>query len=47
MTIPTEYRELSAALEIEFSKKCKTNFGHEKKINFVLLRKREIILCFK
>jgi hypothetical protein len=30
MTIPTEYQEFSAALEIDFSKKCKRNFGHKK-----------------
>jgi hypothetical protein len=31
MTIPTEYRELSAALKNNFSNKCKMNFGHKKK----------------
>ncbi len=31
MTIPTEYQELSAALEFNFSKKRKMNFGHKKK----------------
>jgi hypothetical protein len=31
MTIPTEYQELNAALEIDFSKKRKRNFGHKKK----------------
>jgi hypothetical protein len=30
MTIPTEYQEFSAALEIGFSKSCKRNFGHKK-----------------
>ena len=30
MTIPTEYREFSAPLEIDFSKKRKWNFGHKK-----------------
>jgi hypothetical protein len=30
MTIPTEYREFSAALEIDFSKKHKRNFGQKK-----------------
>jgi hypothetical protein len=44
MTIPTEYQEFSAALEIDFSKTRKRNFGHEKKEknNFVLHRKREM-----
>jgi hypothetical protein len=49
MTIPTEYQEFSAALEIDFSKKPKRNFGHKKKAknNLVLHRKREIISCCK
>jgi hypothetical protein len=31
MTTPTEYREFSAALEIDFLKRRTTNFGHMKK----------------